>query len=186
MAVHPLVAGIESVRKNWGWFLVLGVVLIVLGLLALGAPFVVTLLTMIWFGWLLLIGAIFEVVSAVQSRQWGGFFLHLAAGLLYGMLGLVMVRHPVEMSVTFTLLLAAYFLASGVFRAIAGVATPLPHRGWIVLSGLINIVLGIMIWNAWPSSALWFIGMCVGIDLIFHGWSWVMFALAAKRMPAVV
>src|SRR4051812_48674989 len=120
MAVHPLVAGIESVRKNWGWFLVLGIVLIVLGTLALGAPLVVTLLTMIWFGWLLLIGAIFEVVSAVQSRQWGGFFLHLAAGLLYGMLGLVMVRHPVEMSVTFTLLLAAYFLASGVFRAIAG------------------------------------------------------------------
>jgi uncharacterized membrane protein HdeD (DUF308 family) len=184
MAVHPLVAGIESVRKNWGWFLVLGIALIVLGTLALGAPWIVTMATMIWFGWMLLIGAIFEVVSGIQTRQWGGFFLHLAAGLLFGMLGLLMVRHPVEMSATFTLLLAAYFLASGMFRAIAGAVTPMPHRGWVILSGVINVVLGIMIWNSWPSSALWFIGMCVGIDLIFHGLSWVMLAFAARRIPA--
>ena len=75
MGMHPLLAGIETARKNWGWFLVLGIVLIVLGTLALGAPIVMSLVSVMWFGCMLLAAAVVELVSAFQMRNWGGFFL---------------------------------------------------------------------------------------------------------------
>jgi uncharacterized membrane protein HdeD (DUF308 family) len=185
MAVHPLVAGIESVHKNWGWFLVLGIALIVLGMLALGAPYVVTIVSVLWVGCMLLAAAVIELISAFQSRGWGGFFLNLAEAVLFGLAGLFMIRRPLESIVLLTALLAAYFLATGIFHLAAGIAAPLPNRSWVILSGLVSVILGIMIWNAWPEASLLYIGMFVGIDLIFQGWSWVMFALAAKRIPAV-
>jgi uncharacterized membrane protein HdeD (DUF308 family) len=190
IAAHPLLAGIETARKNWGWFLVLGIALIVLGTLALGAPIIVSLASVFWIGCMLLGAAVMELISAFQFRNWGGFLLDLAAAVLYGFAGLVMIRHPVGMTVILTLVLAAYFLASGVFQIAAAIAAPLPHRAWVGLSGLVGLILGIMILNDIikpddrPETAFMWIGLFVGIDLIFHGWAWVMFAFAAKRLPA--
>ena len=102
-----------------------------------------------------------------------------------------MIRHPVGGTVTLTLVLAAYFLASGMFRLVAAIAAPLPHRVWVAIGGWVSNRVGIMIWNdvvkmdGPPGQALMYIGLFVGIDLIFHGWAWVMFAFAAKRLPAV-
>src|SRR5262245_48919765 len=100
---HPLLAGIESARRNWGWFLVLGIALVVLGTMALGAPLVMTLATVMWFGVMLVAGGVIEIVSAIRSMRWGGFFLHLAAGILFGMIGLMMIGHPVNASESLTL-----------------------------------------------------------------------------------
>jgi uncharacterized membrane protein HdeD (DUF308 family) len=192
MTTHPLLAGIETARKNWGWFLVLGIALIVLGMLALGAPILVSLASVFWFGCLLLVGAVIELISAFQMRNWGGFFLNLTAAVLYGFAGLFLIRHPVGGLVTITLMLAGYFLASGVFQIAAAIAAPLPHRGWVAISGIVSVVLGVMILNDFikpddknPGTPLMYIGLFVGIELIFRGWAWVMFAFAAKRLPAV-
>jgi uncharacterized membrane protein HdeD (DUF308 family) len=190
--VHPLLAGIETARKNWGWFLVLGIALIVLGTLALGAPILVSLASVFWIGCMLLAAAVIELISAFQVRNWGGLFLDLAAAVLYGFAGLFLIRHKLTGLVAITLMLAAYFLASGVFRIAAAIAAPLPHRVWVGLSGLIGVILGVMILNDFikpddkQETAFMWIGLFVGIDLIFHGWAWVMFAFAAKRLPAPV
>jgi len=139
---------------------------------------------------MLLAGAFIELISAFQMRNWGGFFLNLAAAVLYGFAGLFLIHHPVGGLVTITLMLAGYFLASGVFQIAAAIAAPLPHRGWVAISGLVGIILAVMILNDFikpdenPGTALMYIGLFVGIELIFRGWAWIMFAFAAKRLPA--
>ena len=183
MTAHPLLAGLESARRNWGWFLVLGIVLVLLGTFLVVAPATGTILSIFWIGCMLLGAAGFELISAFQSRGWGGFFLNLAEAVLFGWAGLIMIRHPVGVAPWLTLMLAAYFPASGIFQLAAGIAAPLPNRIWVILSGIVGIILGIMIWNEWPEGSLFYIGLFVGIDLIFRGWSWVIFAFAARRIP---
>ena len=183
MVTHPLLAGLEEVRRNWGWFLALGIALIVLGVLALGAPWLVTLATVLLFGWLLLFAGVFEAVGAFWARRWSGFFLHLLAGTLNVVIGLLLIAHPVAGAAGLTLLLAAFFLVGGLFRLGVAAAVQFPGWPWAVLGGAVTALLGILIWAEWPSSALWVIGLFVGIELIFRGLGWVMFALAARELP---
>lgn len=183
MTAHPLLTGLDEVRRNWGWFLVLGIALIVLGAVALGAVGLVTLASVLLVGWLLVISGVVEAATAFWARQWSGFFLNLLEGVLYFVVGMLVLRHPAASAAGLTLLLAALFLTTGLFRTAAAVALRYPNWGWCVLDGTVSVLLGVLIWADWPSSADWVIGTFVGIDLIFRGWSWVMFGLAVHRLP---
>lgn len=178
---HPFLTGLESVRRNWGWYLLLGIVLIVLGSAALIFDFATTVVSVVFFGWLLVISGIVQVVQSFQVRAWGGFFLHLLQGILEVVVGFMLVSAPVQGALLVTLLAAAYLLVGGLFRIGAALAMGFQGSGWVAFSGLISFILGLMLWRQWPYSGFWFIGMCVGIDLIFNGWSWVAFALACRR-----
>ncbi len=181
MAAGPLSLGIEEVREHRGWFLVWGIVLIVLGSIALSSAFLMTLLSVIFLGWILIIGGLFAIIHALVRRRWHGFFLNLLAGVLYVVAGFLMVTNPAMAAVTLTLLIAMLLVVIGIFRLFVAFSLPLHHRGWVVLSGIISIVLGAMIWDSWPVSGLWVIGMFIGIDLIFAGWTEVMLSLVAGR-----
>jgi uncharacterized membrane protein HdeD (DUF308 family) len=174
----------HQLRRNWGWFLALGVTLIVVGMLAIGYPVMATLAAVEVFGYMLLFGAAIEVVSGVWGGRWGGFFLHLLTGLLYLFAGIVIVERPGLGAAGFTLLLAILFVATGLARTVFALTHQFAGRGWAVLSGVVTLVLGVMIWRQLPEAALWVIGTFVGIDLIFNGWSWVMLGLAARSLPA--
>jgi uncharacterized membrane protein HdeD (DUF308 family) len=167
-------------RRNWGWFLALGVLLIILGTIALGYAAVATVVWVLFFGWLLLIGGVMEVVSAFMARLWSGFFLQLLAGILEVVVGLLILVHPEAAAVGLTLLLAVFFIVGGVFHMVGALTLRFPNWGWSVLSGLVTLLLGILVWSKWPYDSLWFIGLCVAIYLIFHGWSWVILALAIR------
>ncbi len=182
-AMNFLLRDIEGLRHNWGWFLALGVLLIVLGLLALGSAVMVTLATMVLFGWFLIVGGVFQIVHAFWARLWGGFFLQLLSGVLQLVVGGIMVAHPLEAGVTLTMLMAVFFFVGGVFRIIAALAFPFEGRGWLALSGVINIVLGVIILSEWPFSGLWVIGAFIGIDLLLYGWWLVTLALSVRRLP---
>jgi uncharacterized membrane protein HdeD (DUF308 family) len=182
MIAHALWTGIEEVRRNWGWFLALGIALIVLGVFAVVAAEIATLASVLLFGWLILIGGMLEVVTAFWARQWSGFFLHLLAGVLYMVIGLLIVGHPVAAAAGLTLVLTALFLTGGVFRIAAAAMLRYPNWGWSVLDGVVTLVLGVLIWANWPESSLLLIGTFVGIALIFRGWAWVMFALAVRQL----
>jgi uncharacterized membrane protein HdeD (DUF308 family) len=173
---------LEAVRANWVWFLALGIILIVIGTIAVGMPFVASLATAVTFGVLLLIGGIAQLAGAFWTRDWSGFFLSLLAGVLYVVLGLLFVRDPGDALLAMTLLLACVLMVGGLFRVIGSVMYQFPHWGWTLVGGIINLVLGILIWQQWPVSGLWVIGLFVGIDLIFTGWTWVMLALAVKKV----
>jgi uncharacterized membrane protein HdeD (DUF308 family) len=92
----------------------------------------------------------------------------------------LLVTHPTAGALALTLLLAAFFLVGGLFRSIAAISLRFPNRGWALTGGIVGILLGILLWMEWPESGLWFIGMCIGIDMIFHGWAWLMLALAVR------
>jgi uncharacterized membrane protein HdeD (DUF308 family) len=172
---------LEAIRANWVWFLALGITLIIIGTIAVGMPFVASLATAVTFGALLLVGGIAQLAGAFWTRDWSGFFLNLLMGVLYVVLGLFFVRDPGDALLAMTLLLACMLMVGGLFRIIGSVMYQFPHWGWTLVGGIINLILGIMIWQQWPVSGLWVIGLFVGIDLIFTGWTWVMLALAVRK-----
>jgi uncharacterized membrane protein HdeD (DUF308 family) len=180
--LRPRIA-IDVVQRNWGWFLALGIGQIILGTIALGETALMTVFSVKILGWLLIIGGVLSVIHSFKERGWGGFIVDLLTGLLYGIVGFMLVSNPLESAVTLTLVIAMFLFIGGIFRIVEALVGNFPHRGWVLLNGVVTLVLGIMIWRQWPFSGLWVIGLFVGIEMIFYGWSLVMLALAGRSMP---
>ncbi len=184
MATGIPMVGVEGLKRNWAWFLGLGICLIVLGTLALGSTVFVTLLSVEFLGWLLLIGGVMQAAHGFMRRAWQGFFVDLLVGLLYMVVGLMFIDNPLATAGALTLMMSVFLILGGVFRIAAVFATRLHNRIWLLLNGVITLVLGVMIWKQYPESALWVIGLFIGIDMIFNGWALVMLALAVRSAPA--
>ena len=166
--------------RHWWLYVALGVLSVVVGFLAISSNFIATLLSVRVFGWLLLIAGISEVVHAIMVRQLRGFALHLLAAALYLLTGLFMLEDPVRAAAVLTLLLAASFIVGGFLRVVFSLVVRFPAWSWVLLNGVVDVFLGILIWNGWPESGLWVIGLFVGIDLIFHGVSWMMLGFGVR------
>jgi uncharacterized membrane protein HdeD (DUF308 family) len=176
-------SGAGELRRSWGWYLALGIVLIVLGTIAIGSTLVMTIASVFFFGWLLIIGGAMEVIHAFWHKRWAGFFLDLLTGILYVVAGWMMVSNPQESALLLTLVIAMFLVFEGVFRIVAALAARYPHWGWVMFNGVISLILGIMIWRQWPYSGLWVIGLFVGIEMLLNGWSLVMLSLASRNLP---
>jgi uncharacterized membrane protein HdeD (DUF308 family) len=171
----------DVLQKGWKWLLGLGILLVVLGLLLIAAPVVGTLAVAVLIGWFLIIGGIAQIVHAFMEQRWSGFLLELLSGILYGAVGLLLLVYPLAGVEALTLLLAAFLAVEGIFRiAMALRVRPVQGWGWLLFGGVVTLVLAILIWMQWPSSALWVIGLLVGVNLLFTGWSLCMVALAAR------
>jgi uncharacterized membrane protein HdeD (DUF308 family) len=173
-----------KLRSGWWVFFVLGLVSVVVGLLAIGSAFIATLASVVVFGVLLMIAGAAEVIHSVMVRNLRGFAMHLLAAALYLIVGLFMLEDPVRAAEVLTLLLAASFIVGGVLRVIFSIVERFPAWQWVLLNGVIDLILGVLIWNRWPESGLWVIGLFVGIDLLIHGWSWVILALTVRTAGA--
>ena len=185
-APRPGDRGIESLREVWGFLLAMGIALMILGVAAIGSSFIATFATVLVFGILLLLGAIFQIVTALWGRSWRGFVLHLLAGVLYLIAGLFMIENPVEAALSLTFLIAVCLLVGGVLRIGLSVVERFPGWGWVLLNGAISVLLGLGIWRQWPLSGLWVIGLFVGIEMLFSGLSWVMLGLSVRSTPKTV
>jgi uncharacterized membrane protein HdeD (DUF308 family) len=177
-----LIEEIESLRQRWGWLLALGIIMVVLGTIALFIMPAATIGTVLVLGWLLVISGVIEAVHAFRVRKWGGIFLHLIGGILGVLIGLLIVTHPVAGALAWTLLFASFFTVIGIFRLIAAIRLKFPNWGWAAFDGTITLLLGIILWVDWPWSGLWYLGLAVGVSLILRGWSYVMFALAVHNL----
>jgi len=184
--VRVFSAGLEELRHSWGWYIGLGIVLIILGAIALGRTFIVTVASVMFFGWLLIAGGLIEAVHAFWRERWSGFFLDLFSGILYVVVGFMIVANPGASAAALTLLIAMFLIFGGIFRVVMALAARYPHWGWMLLHGGINLLLGVLIWRQWPVSGLWVIGLFVGIELLLNGWSLIMLGLAAKHLPRQV
>ena len=183
--LNPLRAGIEAIREHWGWFLFLGIALMVLGIACVVYDVAATFTTVLFFGWLLLVSGIFQMVEAFRIGSWGGFSLHLLSALFRGFVGYLLIRYPVAGAQSLTLLLGFFFIVGGLFRAIGSGMAQLPRWGWAVLSGVVSVILGVMVLTQVPSTSLWFIGFALGVDLIFDGFAVLNFAFAVHHLPAL-
>lgn len=176
--------GMRELKRNWGWFLALGILMIVLGTIAIGAAVVASLVSVLLFGSLLIVGGVSSVIHAFwREKGWSGIFINLATGVLYAAVGFMLVANPAAGAVALTLLIAMFLIIGGVFRIVVALSVRFHNWGWLLLHGLINLLLGFAIWAQWPLAGLWVIGLFVGIDLIFNGWALVMLGLGAKAIP---
>lgn len=175
---------LEAIRGKWGWLLALGIALLIFGTIAIGAPVIMSLATAMTIGVLLLFAGVAQLVGAFWTRDWSGFFLVLMLAVLYIVVGLLFLNRPVSALEAVTLLLAASLLIGGLFRAIGSAMYQFPQWGWTFASGLIETGLGLMIWQQWPLSGFWVVGLFVGIDMIFSGWIWIALALRLKNLGA--
>jgi uncharacterized membrane protein HdeD (DUF308 family) len=174
---HPM----EVLSKNWGWLLAFGILMIILGVIAIGTPAVATIAVQIMLGWLLIIGGIAEGIHAFMAQGWRGFLLELLSAILYLVVGVLLLVNPVAGALALTVVLAVFLIVEGIFKIIMALRVR-DHRGWgwLLASGILSAILGVLIWAQWPASGLWVIGLLVGIQLLFTGWALVMLALAAR------
>jgi uncharacterized membrane protein HdeD (DUF308 family) len=188
---RPLVAALrqelrhelDALRGNWLWFVILGASLVVLGTVALGSVAIASLAAAAAIGVLLLLGGAAEAVGAFWCRGWSGFFLELLSGVLSIVVGLLFLRAPVGALSALTLLLARFLMVGGFFKIVAAVSYQFAAWGWSLAGGIIDVILGVMIWQEWPASALWVIGLFVGINLLFRGFNWIALGLALRSLP---
>ncbi len=171
-----------EIAHYWGWFLALGIGVVILGIAAIVRSVAATVASMLFFGWLLVLAAAIEIAQAVMVGHWAGFFQHLLAAILFGIVGLLLVMRPLKSAEVLTLFMGLFFLVGGLFQIIASIAVALPGWGWQVADGLITLVLGLLVLAEWPASGLWVIGLFIGIDLIFYGGAWIALALGLRNM----
>ena len=174
---------LARVRHNWGWVMVFGFLLMILGILAASWAVATTVVSMAFFGALLVASGLLEIGSAVGHYRTQHFWFHLLGGTLDLVFGTFIFLRPMEGALVLTLLLAALLFVGGIYRVVGAIALRLPAWGWAVASGIVNVALAVMLYRGWPVSGLWFIGLCIGIALIFRGWAWTMLGLLAHRAP---
>ncbi len=174
---------LKALQANWFWILLLGIALTLIGVFAIARPVITSVATVIFFGWFLIIGGIFYLIGLFGTRCWGGFFLELLAGILSLIVGAFMVGEPVKFAAVYTLFLAILFLVQGAFRIVGAVTGQFRGWGWVLFSGVITMLLGILIWQEWPYSGLWVIGLFIGIEFLFSGIAHIGTALAVRSLP---
>jgi uncharacterized membrane protein HdeD (DUF308 family) len=182
---NTLIAGIDEIRSSWGWFLALGILFMLSGIVCVVGDVTATFATVLFFGWLLLFSGIVALIHAFGTHSWSGFFLYLLSALLRGFTGYLLIRYPGSGAVSLTLVLASFFVVGGLFLAIAAGMAQLPRWGWSVFSGVVSLVLGIMLPAQMPASSIWFIGFAIGVDLFVDGASLVGFASAIHSLPTL-
>ena len=173
-----------AVREHWKAFLIEGILLVILGLAAIIVPPLASLAVTIFLGWLFLISGIAGLVLTFWARQMPGFWWSLVSAILAVVAGIILLARPVQGTLTLTIVVGAYFLAEG----IATIMYALEHRrelsqrwSWLLVAGLMDILIAIIIVAGLPDSALWAIGLLVGINLLFGGASLIGMALAARN-----
>jgi uncharacterized membrane protein HdeD (DUF308 family) len=172
----------EELQRHRGWFLALGVLLVVVGAWALRSSLATTLLSVLLLGWSLIIGGVAEVVHAFGARRSRGFTLHLLSGVLGMVVGLLVLRTPLASALTLSLLAVGWLLTSGLFRIVASLLNRQHGWGWEVVNGAVSVLLGALVWRQLPGSALWLIGTFVGIELMFRGLAWISFSLGLRSL----
>jgi uncharacterized membrane protein HdeD (DUF308 family) len=175
--------GFANLKGAFKQILALGILLMVFGLVATTYAAVTTLVSVLIFGWLMIVGGGLQIAHAFSMRIWGGFFIDLLAGVLTAVGGLIIIANPLAAEEALTMLISMFLILGGMFRFLVGFTAPFQIRLWLVLHGLINLFLGFSIWQQWPYSGHWVIGLFVGIDMFFNGLSLVMLALAVKNGP---
>jgi len=167
--------------RNWLWLLVLGIFSAILGVVGLGMTFFLTLASVLYFGVLMIIGGVVQIVHAVKCSGWKSVISHVLIGLLYVVAGFMIVARPLLASVVLTWTLAGILIAVGVLRLVMAIQ----HRAmqgwtWTFLAGVATVLLGLMILARWPTDALWVIGLFLAVELIINGVTAIFVALAAR------
>ena len=173
-----------SIHAHWKMFVVEGIVLLIIGLLALLVPPLATLGITIFLGWLFVVSGVMGLIATFMARGAPGFWWSLVSALLGIIVGFILLASPAGGAISLTLVLIAFFIVEGV----ASIMYALDHRrepsgrwSWMLVSGLIDLVLAAMILAGLPGTAAWALGILVGINMIFGGSALLAMGLHARN-----
>lgn len=184
MAISDQMPGgdVAALRSKWGWFVLLGVALLVLGVIAAGNLLIATAASIFFVGTMMIIGGIVEIIHAFGVKSWGTFFWWLLSGILYVVAGYLAFANPVLAAGVMTLFLAISLIASGLVRIWIGFSgRGVEGWGWVIAGGIITVLAGLIIASGWPVNSLWILGLFLAIDLIFQGVTYVGFGFGLRR-----
>lgn len=167
-------------------FLLMGTILILLGALAVASPAVVGTAVVYVIGGMLLLAGVVQVVHGLRSTGWSEKIVPLIMGIITGLAGIAVLAHPLLGLTVLALVLAVFFVVEGVWKIVASFSFR-PVRGWLamLISGAVALVLGILIWQQWPLSGLWAVGVLVGVDLLSTGASFVVLSMTIRRFNRI-
>jgi uncharacterized membrane protein HdeD (DUF308 family) len=180
---NPQVSSVMApLRAKSGWIVALGVVYLLAGFVALGSVVMATVASVLIVGVMMIVAGVAEVFSAFQIKSWGKFLLWVLLGVLYIIAGFVTFENPLLAAALLTLILGASLVASGIMRIVLAFSIKQETPWiWVLLSGVITLLLGLLILAHWPVSSLYILGLFLGIDLIMAGTGWIGLGFGLRR-----
>jgi uncharacterized membrane protein HdeD (DUF308 family) len=173
---------LQALHQQWWCFLLLGVSLVVLGTICIAEPLIGSIASVLFLGFVILAGGITQVVSSFWAGKWSGMLFHMLIGVLYCVVGYMIIDAPGINLLILTKFIAIFLIVAGIFRIVSALATRFHDWGWVLLNGAITLLMGLIINRQLPEASLWFIGLVVGIEMIFNGWAWIMLSLGLRRV----
>jgi uncharacterized membrane protein HdeD (DUF308 family) len=180
---------IDTLKAHWRLYVLEGVMMIVLGVLAIAYPVFATLAVDLYLGWLFLFSGLFALIATFSARQFPGFWWALVTAVLSVLVGAALIWKPEEGVISLTAVLTAFFVVEGVFQAAAALTyrEMIPHSwGWLLVSGIADLALAAVIISGWPGTVGWTLGLLAGISLLTSGWAIVMVALSLRSLAESV
>jgi uncharacterized membrane protein HdeD (DUF308 family) len=178
---------VEIVRQASTLSILWGVLLIVFGILAVGAPFIAAVAVSVLVAWLIILAGVVHLMLAVHAHRAGRLVWKLLVGVAYVVFGVYLIVHPLLGVTSLTLLLAVLFLIEGILDVILFFnMRSMQGAFWVLVDGIITLLLGLLIYLQWPSSSIWAIGTLVGVSMIISGVTRVMISLAARKSAAAL
>jgi uncharacterized membrane protein HdeD (DUF308 family) len=175
----------DALKAHWRLYVFEGVVMIVLGVLAIAYPAFATLAVDLYLGWLFLFSGVLALVAMLAVRHVPGFWWALVTALLAIAVGLALLLRPAAGIMSLTAVLTAFFIVEGVFQAAAALSfrEAIPRSwGWLLASGIADLVLAAIIISGWPGTVAWTLGLLAGVSLVTSGWAILMVALSARSL----
>lgn len=178
--------GVRRFHEYWAGFLILGILLVIIGILSIIGGNIPVMGTPLFFGIIFLVAGVLQFIFAIMGRNGQGYSQTLIEATFYSIIGLILLtnldldKNPIGL----LLLFATFLTVTGVFKFFYSLATPLVRWGWLLLSGIVSIILGILFWVQLASPVEFLIGLFMGLDLIFIGWYWIMLSVSAKQIAA--
>lgn len=172
---------LERIAVRWQLFVALSIALVALGFFAITAATLATIVSVLVFGWALIVGGVLQAAHAIYQKSWRGRVLDVLTGVLFLVVGGLAVWRPLTSAMSLTLVLAVALVIRGIFVIVAALAHRYPKWGWTVAYGLVSAALGVIIAAQWPAISLWVLGFFVGVELIVDGVVALVIGLAARR-----
>lgn len=173
---------LETIKENRRLFLLEGIIFVILGIFAIAAPVVFTFGVTLLLGALFLFAGLLQIIRTGQLWKKQGFYISALLSILYLVVGFFFLFEPLRGALTLTFLLMLFFFIGGIFKIVFALELrPAFNWGWVLVSGIIGILLGAIIWSGWPGTALWVIGLLFGIDLLFFGIALIGLSTAAAK-----
>lgn len=171
------------IHRYWKQFLIEGILLVLLGILALALPVITTFSLTVLIGSLLIVGGVAQGYRAIRSWKTEGSLLSLINAIITAVLGLLILIYPVVGALSLTFLLVLWFFVEGILKIFIALRwRHMKNWGWLLLSGCISILLAVIILSGWPGTAAWVMGLLLGINLIFSGSTLIAIAFAGKQL----